>query len=47
MASSDFDILSDMGFEKERIELAVMQTGGCKFHYCYNRLFESYVHLLT
>jgi hypothetical protein len=31
MAASDFDVLVDMGFEKERAELAVKQTGGCTF----------------
>jgi len=31
MASSDLSVLLDMGFEKERAELAVKKTGGCKY----------------
>lgn len=31
MASSDLSVLCDMGFEKERAELAVKKSGGCKF----------------
>jgi len=30
MASSDLSVLVDMGFEKERAELAVKKTGGCE-----------------
>ena len=30
MASSDLSVLLDMGFEKERAELAVKKSGGCK-----------------
>ncbi len=29
MASSDFDVLLDMGFDTERAEMAVEKTGGC------------------
>lgn len=31
MASSDLSVLVDMGFEKERAELAVKKTGGCEY----------------
>lgn len=31
MASSDLSVLLDMGFEKERAELAVKKTGGCMY----------------
>lgn len=30
MASSDLDVLLDMGFDRDRAELAVKKTGGCK-----------------
>lgn len=30
MASSDLDVLLDMGFDKTRAELAVKKTGGCE-----------------
>jgi hypothetical protein len=30
MAASDLSVLLDMGFEKERAEIAVKKTGGCK-----------------
>jgi hypothetical protein len=33
MASSDLDVLVDMGFEKERADMAVKKTGGRKFSY--------------
>ncbi len=31
MASSDLDVLVDMGFDKERADMAVKKTGGRKF----------------
>ena len=31
MAPTDLEALLDMGFEKERAELAVKKTGGCTF----------------
>src|SRR6266536_5980044 len=31
MASSDLSVLLDMGFDKERAELAVKKSGGCMF----------------
>jgi hypothetical protein len=30
MANSNLDQLIDMGFEKERAEIAVKQSGGCE-----------------
>lgn len=36
MASSDLDVLLDMGFQKARAEIAVNKTGGCKFLYTQN-----------
>lgn len=33
MAASDLSVLLDMGFEEERAQLAVKQTGGCKFFF--------------
>lgn len=33
MASSDLDVLVDMGFDKERADMAVKKTGGRKFVY--------------
>ena len=30
MAQSDLDTLLEMGFDKERAELAVKESGGCK-----------------
>lgn len=33
MASSDLDVLVDMGFDKERADMAVKKTGGRKFAY--------------
>ncbi len=35
MAASDLDVLMDMGFEDERAQMAVKQTGGCKFFFLY------------
>lgn len=29
MGQSDLDVLLDMGFDRERAELAVKKTGGC------------------
>ena len=30
MASSDLEVLVDMGFERERAEMAVKRSGGCR-----------------
>jgi hypothetical protein len=35
MASSDLDVLVDMGFDKERADMAVKKTGGRKFVHIY------------
>jgi hypothetical protein len=35
MVQSDLTLLLDMGFEKERAELAVKKTGGCMFLFPY------------
>jgi hypothetical protein len=34
MAPSDLNMLIDMGFDKERAELAVKKTGNCKLLHC-------------
>jgi len=31
MGQSDLEVLLDMGFDRERAELAVKKTGGCQF----------------
>ncbi len=31
MGQSDLDLLLEMGFERDRAELAVKRTGGCTF----------------
>ena len=33
MASTDYDVLVDMGFDKERATLAVKKSGGCMLHF--------------
>jgi UBX domain-containing protein 1/4 len=46
MAASDLSVLLDMGFEEERAQLAVKQTGGCMFIYigCYVAAISSHAY---
>lgn len=46
MTSSDFDVLIDMGFEKERAELAIKQTGGRMISIALIGYLKLQVHLL-
>lgn len=38
---SDLDTLLDMGFDKERAEIAVKKTGGRKLHFCSDDSFQA------
>ncbi len=48
MAASDLSVLLDMGFEEERAQMAVKQTGGCKLCcYLHSKRYVILTHLLV